>query len=74
MKFNFLFPKRLKEARNKKNLKQVKLCTLIGKSFKTISSYENGRRSPNLKVLVQIAEILDVHPGWLLGDILKKGK
>lgn len=74
MKFNYLFPERLRQARLKKRFTQTRLCKLMSKNLKSISGYENGHRTPTLKILIELAEILNVHPGWLLGEVVKKKK
>lgn len=74
MKFDYLFPERLRQARLKKDLTQKQICDMMGKHSKILSGYEHGHRIPTIKIMIELAEILDVHPGWLLGDVVKKEK
>lgn len=52
------FGKRLKIAREEKEMSQRGLGLALGLSDKTISSYESSRSFPNLEVLMKISEIL----------------
>lgn len=56
---------RLKQARAAKKLSQARLAELIGVSQATIMHIENGRNKSSTKI-VDIAQILDVSPDWLL--------
>lgn len=40
---------------------------LLGISPSAVSLYRCGRREPSLSVLVDMAQLLHVSPGWLLG-------
>lgn len=51
---------KLKEARQKRGLKQSELGDLINMHQTRISEYENGRVTPPLDKLVELAQILDV--------------
>ncbi len=61
------FGKRLKEARQGRNLKQSELGEIVGLSEKAISTYEKGTREPKLSVLIQIADIFDMPLDELVG-------
>lgn len=51
---------KLKEAREKKSIKQSEIAKILDTTQQTISSYENGLRKPSLDRLVELAQILDV--------------
>lgn len=61
------FAKRLKEAREKKGLRQNKLADDISVAPQTLSAYENANKLPTLDNAVALAEKLDVSLDWLLG-------
>lgn len=67
MKKELEFKDILKEARENKNFNQGELSSILGFSRQTISNYEQGLSEPNLKTLVQIADIFDVSLDYLLG-------
>lgn len=54
------FELKLKEARQKRGLKQSELGELVNMHQTRISEYENGRVTPPLEKLVELAQILDV--------------
>ncbi len=51
---------RIKEVLEERGIKQVWLAEKLGKSYNMVNSYVQNRRQPSLKVLYQIAKILDV--------------
>lgn len=51
---------KLKEAREKKKIKQSEIALILNTTQQTISSYESGIRKPSLDRLVELAQILDV--------------
>lgn len=53
------FGKKLKAARQEREMSQRSLGLALGLSDKTISSYESSRSYPNLEVLSKISEILE---------------
>ncbi len=57
----------LKNARQKKGLKQKELADLLDLSSKTISNYEAGTRDPDIKTLIKMARILEVTIDYLVG-------
>lgn len=61
------FPARFRELRIKKGLSQTELGKLFNLSKQTISSYENGRSSPDPDQLDQFATFFDVSVDYLLG-------
>lgn len=58
--------KRIKNARLNKKIKQEELADKINISVAYMSRVETGRSQINLKRLTQIAEALEVSPGYLL--------
>ena len=57
----------LKNARQKKGLKQKELADLLDLSSKTISNYEAGASDPDIKTLIKMARILEVTIDYLVG-------
>lgn len=51
---------KLKEAREKKKIKQSEIALILNTTQQTISSYESGIRKPSLDRLIELAQILDV--------------
>ena len=49
-----------------KGIKQIWLAEKLGKRFTIVNSYVCNRRQPNLELLFQIAEILQVNPKDLI--------
>ena len=68
------FPERLKIARLAKKLSQAKLGELADLKATIICTYEKGKRSPSINKMIQLATILDVNPGWLVGEPEKNVK
>lgn len=58
---------RLKSARKKKGYSQQQLGDLLGVSKVSICSYEKGIRTPNMKNFLDLIEILDLNPNYILG-------
>ncbi len=58
---------RLKEVRKSKGYTQNDLAQKIGVSKVTICGYESGKRVPSLDTFVQLLDILEVEPNYLLG-------
>ena len=59
--------KRLKEARIKKNMSQEELGNLLGVSKVSICGYEKGTRTPTMENFLDLIEILDLEPDYVLG-------
>lgn len=57
----------IKDERSKRSLSQLALSKLIGVSQQTIGSWETGRTSPDLLMLVNLADFFDVTTDYLLG-------
>lgn len=59
--------KRIRSARELKDISQKKLGLTLGLSDKAISSYESGRTYPPLETLYQIAKELDKSIEYFIG-------
>ncbi len=55
-----LFGKRVKEIRKRQGLTQARLAEMVNLSVNYISQIETGEASPTFRVLVRLAEGLDV--------------
>lgn len=62
-----MFPKRLREMREKRGLTQRELAGLCGLGDKQIWRYENEQSEPNAEALIQLARKLEVSTDYLLG-------
>lgn len=60
------FGKRLKEARERKDMTQSELAKAASIGESTVSFYESGKREPNYETLIKLANILDTTPNYLL--------
>lgn len=58
----------LKRLRKASGHTQQSLADVMGVEQPTVQRWESGKREPSLKQLVDLAEILGVEPGRLLGD------
>ena len=58
---------RIKAVRLEKNLTQTQLAQLLGKSLRTVQSYESGESRILLDTVTTIAHALGVTPTYLLG-------
>ena len=58
---------RIKAVRSEKNLTQTQLAQLLGKSLRTVQSYESGESRILLDTVTTIAHALGVTPAYLLG-------
>lgn len=58
---------RIKEVLTEKGIKQTWLAEKLGKSFSMVNAYACNRRQPNLELLFEIANILQVDPKDLIG-------
>lgn len=58
---------RLKIARKKKGYSQQELGDLLGVSKVSVCSYEKGIRTPNMKNFLDLIDILDIEPNYILG-------
>lgn len=62
-----VLPIRLKEAREKKGLKQIEAAKKLGISNGTLSGYERNYRDPDTDILNKMANLYDVTVDWLMG-------
>lgn len=62
-----LIGNRVKEARKSKGLSQQELGDMLGVSKVSVCGYETGTRIPTLENFLQLIEILDLTPDYLLG-------
>lgn len=61
------FAERIKELRLYKNMSMEELGEKLGKTKSTISTWENGKRSPKMNELENIADFFGVSIPYLLG-------
>lgn len=59
---------RLKELRQRRNLRQEQVASLIGVDKSTISAYENNSRQPSFDILLRLANYFHVTTDYLLGQ------
>ncbi len=63
----------LKEIRKKKNYNQLKVAMDLSISREALSHYENGKRSPDVDMLVLLSEYFNVSIDYLItGKEFKK--
>lgn len=60
------FGKRLKQARNRRNMTQHQVADLLGIDFTTLSKYENDKSQPDHRTLRELASMYEVSIDWLL--------
>ena len=63
--------KRIKELRKSKNLTQQKLADLINVTKVSICCYEKGTRTHNLETFIDLVNVLETTPDYLLGRDVK---
>ncbi|MGM0167994.1 hypothetical protein IGI39_003006 [Enterococcus sp. AZ135] len=61
------FGDKLKALRKAKKMTQLDLGNRVGVSKWAITSYEQGRTSPSVEILIKLCDILDVSSDYLLG-------
>ena len=61
------FGRRIKEARERKELNQKQLAEKLGITPQALSSYETGKKLPPMETAVNIAKELDISLDWLFG-------
>ncbi|HDT9276029.1 TPA: helix-turn-helix domain-containing protein [Listeria monocytogenes] len=61
------FGDKLKSLRKSKKMTQAELASKIGVSKWSVTSYEQGRTSPSVEVLIKICETLDTSSDYMLG-------
>jgi transcriptional regulator with XRE-family HTH domain len=61
------FADRLREALDKRGMKQIELSNRAGINKSSVSTYLKGGYYPKYDTIVRFAEILNVSPEWLAG-------
>ena len=56
----------LREIRRKRGLSQLKVAMDLSMSRESLSYYENGRRSPDLEMLLRLSAYFDVSVHYLI--------
>ena len=80
LKLSNKIAKKIKILRKTRGLTQQQLADLLGVQRATISNYEIGRRSPHIKELARLAEILGVNLEYFgvnnndLNDLIAKAR
>ena len=67
-------PTIIKRYRNQSGLSQQQLADSVGVSKGFISALEGGRSVPNLDMLVQLAEALNVPAGTLVNAMVEESE
>ncbi|HDT8108032.1 TPA: helix-turn-helix transcriptional regulator, partial [Enterococcus faecalis] len=62
---------KIKIARNNKDFTQEELANQLNVSRTAVSNWENGRNYPDLKILIQISDTLNISIDKLLKDDLE---
>lgn len=62
-----MFKERLKELRESRNLTQSQLSEVLGIGRASVSNYELGTRTPDIDVLLKIADYFEVTTDYLTG-------
>lgn len=65
--------KRLREARERRDLSLKELAERTGAHVSNLSCYETGKRIPSLELFVRIATVLGVSADYLLGSVEEEG-
>lgn len=60
-----------KELRKSKHLTQQKLADLVNVTKVSMCCYEKGTRTPNLETFIDLVNVLDTTPDYLLGRDIK---
>ncbi|MBQ9013587.1 MAG: helix-turn-helix transcriptional regulator [Bacilli bacterium] len=63
---------RLKELRIKKNIKQQDLAKALNVTKQSVSNWENGKRLPNIEILILLADFYNCSLDYLVGRELKE--
>lgn len=67
-----MFAENLKGLRKQKGLTQIEFAKHFNIATGTIAMWETGKRTPDFKMLLQIAAFFDVTVDYLLGNEQKK--
>lgn len=60
--------KRIREKREKRNLKQIDIANALNISSQAVSKWERGENAPDIMILPSLAKLLGVTSDWLLGN------
>ena len=63
---------RLKQLRIKKNIKQQDLAKALNVTKQSVSNWENGKRLPNIEILILLADFYNCYLDYLVGRELKE--
>lgn len=63
----FLLKERIKELRKEMKLNQSALASAVNFSQNAISSWEKGKRLPNVPTIIILAKFFNVSTDYLLG-------
>lgn len=64
-----IFAQRLRERAKQLGISNAAAARRVGLDERRYAHYASGRREPDMATLVNIAEILETTPNWLLGVI-----
>lgn len=64
-----MFAESLRQLRKSRKLNQATLAEALGMSQATITSWENGKRIPDIEMLVKLADYFNVTTDSLLGRV-----
>jgi transcriptional regulator with XRE-family HTH domain len=68
-----IFPKRLRQARETRDLSQQELAQRTGLQQPVVSLYESGSRRPSFRNLGRLADALEVATDYLIGRAKSPG-
>lgn len=57
---------RLRKAREEKRLTQQQVAEMLGVHNSTLGKYELGKREPDFKTILRLADIYEVSPIWII--------
>ena len=57
----------IKELRKERSMTQKELADVLGISKSTVSLYETGRRTPDLKMIMKICDVFGYSTDYVLG-------
>ena len=59
---------RLRQARKNAGIRQSELAEKVFRTQGTVAAWESGARDPDTEMVAELARILNVPAGWLLGE------
>ena len=63
---------KLKQLRIEKNIKQQDLAKALNVTKQSVSNWENGKRLPNIEILILLADFYNCSLDYLVGRDLKE--